>query len=87
MRSGVPSVVVPHDEGRETEQAERARRLAALGVVRVLDSSELTPRHLADEVLGLLGADRSHAVIDLDGARTSARLVAELVGAGSAMHG
>ena len=87
VRSGVPSVVVPHDEGRETEQAERARRLAALGVVRVLDSSELTPRHLADEVLGLLGADRSHAVIDLDGARTSARLVAELVGAGSAMHG
>ncbi len=86
VRSGVPSVVVPHDEGRETEQAERARRLAQLGVMRVLDSSALTPRRLADEVLELLGAERSHAAIDLDGARTSARLVAELVGAGAVTH-
>ncbi len=81
VRSGVPSVVVPHDEGNETEQAERARRLASLGVMRVLDSSALTPRRLADEVIELLGTRRSHATIDLDGARTSARLVEELVGA------
>ena len=87
VRSGVPSVVVPHDDGRETEQAERARRLADLGVMRVLDSSALTPRRLADEVLAVLGAERSHVAIDLDGARTSARLVAEMVDAAPVTHG
>ncbi len=79
VRSGVPSLVVPHDEGRETEQAERARRLADLGVVRVVRSSALTPRRLADEVTALLTSGPREVSIDLDGALTSARLVAEIV--------
>ncbi len=79
VRSGVPSIVVPHDDGRETEQAERAGRLAELGVLRVVRSAELSPRRLADDVGTLLNAKRSDVSIDLDGARTSARLVTELV--------
>ncbi len=79
VRSGVPSIVVPHDEGRETEQAARATRLADLGVLRIVRSAQLSPQRLADEVTSLLAAPRRDVTIDLDGARTSARLVAELV--------
>ena len=37
-----PAVVVPYGEGREDEQAERARRLERLGAVRVIDPDRLS---------------------------------------------
>lgn len=79
VRAGIPSLVVPYDEGRETEQAERARRLAELGVLHVLPAADLSPERLARDVLGLLDAVPAPAALDLDGARATASILAGLV--------
>lgn len=79
LRAGVAALVVPYDGAGETEQAERARRLAGLGVLRVLPASQLSPTRLAEEVLGLLTAVPAAVSLDLDGARTTASIIGELV--------
>jgi len=81
LRSGVPAVVVPYDEGRENEQAERARRLARLGALKVLPSALLTPERLAEAVLDVVDAAPPSLDLDLAGASHTAALVSDLVGA------
>jgi predicted glycosyltransferase len=79
LRLGKPMVLVPFETATETEQTIRARRLRDRGLAEVVWESELTPSRLAqaiDEVAGRQVARRSP--LDLDGAATSARLVAEL---------
>ena len=79
LRAGVPALVVPYDEGRETEQTERARRLAALGALRVLPARELSAARLAHEVGELLGTAPAAVALDLSGAETTAAMVSSLV--------
>ncbi len=83
LRAGRPALVVPYAEGREDEQGRRAERLAHLGAVRVVAQHDLTVRRLAAEVADLAGAAPPPLPLDLDGRRTSARLVAELCTAGA----
>ena len=54
VRAGVPALVVPYATAEEDEQRRRARRLARLGAVRVLDPALLDPRALARELELLL---------------------------------
>ncbi|MHB1568096.1 MAG: glycosyltransferase family protein [Solirubrobacteraceae bacterium] len=79
LRARVPSVVVPYDEGRENEQSERARRLAALGAVTVLPSAQLTPERLAERVLDAASARPPRVHLDLSGAASTAKLMAEIL--------
>ena len=79
LRSGVPALVVPHDDGRETEQAERARRLAALGAVRVLPTRDLSAARLADEIVPLLGTKPKATTFDQRGAERTAAIVSGLI--------
>ncbi len=78
LRAGRPALVVPYAEGREDEQSRRAERLARLGAVRAVAQPDLTVQRLAAEVARLAGAAPPPVSLDLDGRRTSARLVAEL---------
>lgn len=79
LRAGVPALVVPFDAGGETEQAERARRLAATGALRVLPATRLSAADLGAEVLDLLGTVPAAVRVDLDGAARTAALVDQLV--------
>src|SRR6266496_6036061 len=79
LRSRVPALVVPFSEGNESEQMNRARRLESMGALRVLPEHELNPQRLADEIRALLGFKPQSGNLNLDGARTSARIMAELV--------
>jgi predicted glycosyltransferase len=79
LRSRVPALVVPFDQGRESEQMNRARRLESMGAVRVLPEDELNPQRLADEIRALLRFKPQSGNLNLDGARTSARIMADLV--------
>lgn len=81
LRARRPALVVPFAEGREDEQERRAERLARLGAVRVADQRELTVQRLAAEVADLADAAPPPIPLDLDGRRTSARLMAELCAA------
>ncbi len=78
LRAGVPAVVVPYDDGGETEQRDRARRLASLGVVQLLPSAQLTPDSLANAVLEAMARPARPVTLDLDGASATAALLASL---------
>lgn len=79
LRSKVKALVVPFGEGREDEQMKRARRLERLGALRVLDPKELSAARLAEELKALRGFRPAPVALDLDGARNSATVLAELV--------
>ncbi len=75
------AVLVPFAGPGETEQALRAEKLAAHGLVRVLAEGALTPERLAcaiDEADGMPAP--SFAWLDSSGAETSVRIVAERLG-------
>lgn len=78
-------LVLPFDQNRE--QALRAGRLAGRGALEVLDPVDLDPARLAERLDRALdrSAERTSAAhgVNLDGARTSARLLRELAHARS----
>ena len=77
--SRVPALVVPYATAEEDEQQRRARRLARLGAVRVLDPARLDPRTLARELELLLEFEPARPRLDLDGARRTCELLWERV--------
>jgi len=79
LRARVPALVVPFAAPGEDEQTRRAERLARLGVARVVDEHELHPETLAE----LVAAARPPARLDLDldGARRTRDLLADLAAA------
>ena len=79
LAAGIPALVVPYGSARETEQPERARRLAALGGVEVLPDARLTAGRLAERVLHLLGSRCSTPALAGDGAARTAELIDTLV--------
>jgi predicted glycosyltransferase len=81
VRSGVPGLIVPYATAEEDEQTRRARRLERLGAVRVLDAARLAPAALAGEIERLLAFRPRRARVDLDGARSSGRILAGLLSA------
>jgi predicted glycosyltransferase len=75
----VPALVVPFAEGREDEQTRRARRLEGLGAVRVLDAGRADGATLAAAITDLLSFRPAAPDLDLDGARTSTLILANLL--------
>jgi predicted glycosyltransferase len=78
VRSGAPAIVVPYATDEEDEQRRRARRLASLGALRVLDPERLDPVRLARAIVELLTFEPTAPEIDFDGAPRSAELLCEL---------
>jgi predicted glycosyltransferase len=78
LRARVPALIVPYAENGEDEQTKRARRLERLGAVRVLESTELGPRRLADEIRALLTFRPHHPRFDLRGGPNTVRILDEL---------
>lgn len=71
------AVVVPYAGGSESEQTRRARRLAERGLITLLGEEELTPAALAAAIdAALSGPPPTRGAPDMEGARTSARLIA-----------
>jgi predicted glycosyltransferase len=74
------SVLVPFSAHGQTEQAFRARRLAARGWAQVVDEETLTPQRLAQALdRAVAGGRPGPANIDLRGAAQSTGLLAALV--------
>jgi predicted glycosyltransferase len=78
LQLGIPALVVPFAEGREDEQRARARRLEALGAVRVLDPTELDGPRLAHELLATRSFAPAAIALDMDGAHETLRAVTRL---------
>ncbi|WP_081177463.1 glycosyltransferase family protein [Rhizobium rhizosphaerae] len=78
LQAGCGAVLIPFTTGGETEQGERAERLERLGLARVLKQEALSPERLAITIGEALALPRqSTASLDLDGARHTARLLAD----------
>jgi len=81
LQSGARSVVVPFSGGSETEQALRARLLAARGWIDIVEESQLSPATLAEAVdRAAQRAPISRDALCLDGAHRSAELLAGWAG-------
>jgi predicted glycosyltransferase len=76
-----PAVVVPYVEGREDEQAERARRLERLGAVRVVEAARLTGDELVHAVRDALDWTPLAVPLDLDGRTRTSELLRSLLAA------
>jgi predicted glycosyltransferase len=75
------AVVVPFAQGSETEQQQRAERLASRGLLTLLRESELDPSRLAAAIATALAAPPlGEPPVDLDGARRSAETIHALLG-------
>lgn len=78
LQAGCRAIVVPFAAGGETEQPERARWLAARGLLHVVDEATLTPEALAAAVDRALSAPppvASGLRLPVDGAARSAELI------------
>jgi predicted glycosyltransferase len=82
IATGVPALVIPFSTRREDEQMKRARRLEALGALRLLAPEEATPRRVAREMVALQAFRPRPASLDLDGAERSTRMLNSLCESG-----
>ena len=83
LAAGVRSVLVPFARGGETEQKDRAERLADLGVAIMLKEEGLSAKTLAGAVDDAIGLPAPRLFdIDLDGAAKSAMLLSQWSGRG-----
>jgi predicted glycosyltransferase len=80
------AVVVPFAAGRETEQRLRAHRLAAKGVLEMVDERDLSPDRLAAAVERAIAASPTALTVDIGGAFRTARLLAAMIEGGGAVH-
>ena len=79
LRLGKPMVLVPFETASETEQRIRAQRLTGLGLAETVWGTELTPSSLARAIDRVVSRPRARRpALDLDGAATTARLIAAL---------
>jgi predicted glycosyltransferase len=79
VRARVPALVVPYATAEEDEQRRRAARLERRGALRVLAPERLEPGTLARELERLPAFRPAPLALDLDGARRTCELVADLL--------
>jgi predicted glycosyltransferase len=79
LQARVPALVVPYFAPGEDEQSRRARRLAELGLVRVLHPAELDGPRLAAAIANTMEDSAPRVELDLGGARASGELLWRMV--------
>jgi predicted glycosyltransferase len=79
LAARVPAVVVPFAAEREIEQQFRAERLAACGVVELLDETNLTPDRLTRAIERAIERGPGTIPARTGGARRAARFIAEMI--------
>jgi predicted glycosyltransferase len=79
LRAGCRAILIPFAEGGETEQSDRADRLATLGLAAVVREEQVTPESLS-EAMKRVPAPASHR-INLEGAPETARILLDRLAA------
>jgi predicted glycosyltransferase len=87
LDSRVPALVVPSGGADEDEQLKRARRLEALGAVRVLPADDMTPPRLAVEMASLATFAPAVSGLDLRGAEQTVDIVDAMLDHGAPWSG
>jgi predicted glycosyltransferase len=79
IATNVRALVIPFVEKEEDEQTYRARKMEALGLVRVLEESRLTPETLAAEVAATRIFRPRQLNVDMEGASHTVDLVEAMI--------
>ncbi|WP_445369652.1 glycosyltransferase family protein [Methylomonas sp. BW4-1] len=79
LESRTPALVVPFVRGQEDEQIQRAQKLAELGLVEMLNPTELTGQRLAERIRQLRDFSPNPSGLNLAGADNTVRLIQELL--------
>lgn len=79
LEAGAVSLVVPFIRGQEDEQRQRAAKLEALGLVKVMDPALLDADCLAQAIAGLQQFRPNPSGLDLSGAQTTVDQICELI--------
>jgi predicted glycosyltransferase len=79
LEARAPAVVVPFASERETEQALRAERLAARGMIEMVHERELSPEWLARAMDRAVRRPPKATTIDIGGAGRTASLIAGMI--------
>jgi len=79
LEARAPAVVVPFASERETEQSLRAERLAACGILEVVQERELSPERLVQAIDRAISRPSAPIVIDTGGARRTASLIVGMI--------
>lgn len=80
LQTGVPSVLVPFDDGGEVEQTLRARSLAHQSAMELLPTADATADRLVEAVEQVISEGRRiDPALQLDGAMESVRIADSLV--------
>lgn len=79
LEARATAVVVPFASERETEQTLRAERLAARGILEVVDERELSPERLARAIDRAMDRPPEPIAIDTNGARRTASMISGMI--------
>jgi predicted glycosyltransferase len=79
LAARVPAVVVPFASERETEQQFRAERLAARGVLELVDEADLTPDRLSCAIERAIERGPGTLPVHTGGARCAASLIGDII--------
>jgi len=79
LAARVPAVVVPFASERETEQQLRAERLAARGVLELVDEADLTPDRLSGAIKRAVERGPGTISVQTGGARCAASLIGDII--------
>jgi predicted glycosyltransferase len=79
ITTGARALVIPFVETEEDEQTYRARKMEAMGVVRVLEENRLTPETLAAEIAATRTFEPRRLNVDMDGASHTVDLVEAMI--------
>ncbi|SDW76186.1 Predicted glycosyl transferase [Ruegeria halocynthiae] len=79
LQSGASAILIPFDDGKEVEQGLRARSLAQLTGIEVLNSSDLSGQSLADALNRVISDSRRPPMTEgFDGAHRSIEIATAL---------
>jgi predicted glycosyltransferase len=79
LATGVRSLVYPYTANDDLEQQVRARKLASLGVVKLLHPEMLAADVLASKIAGMLAKKPARFTFDMNGATNTARILRSAV--------
>lgn len=78
LTTEVPALVLPFTGGDNSEQTVRAKKLEALGALRMLTPADLEPVQLAAQMARALGSRPPHDLVNLRGVENTAAILAKL---------
>ncbi|MCJ8283083.1 MAG: glycosyl transferase [Rivularia sp. ALOHA_DT_140] len=79
MTTGVRAMILPFKGNDDQEQRIRASKLDSLGVVKMLDESDLIPEVFAQKVIDYLATEPNKIKLNADGVTNTAALIKNLI--------